>query len=110
MPKQKSTGRTTPKGNGNGKVLDLPLEAMQEVPPTAPQQPEGTFTVDPNRLAMKYQEKCRELSERIVLVEAAFEQVNDERTQLQQQLQVAQSRIAELTGEDDDDETTEGPE
>ncbi len=88
------------------KLMPVPDEAQGAPPEATPPPPpsDGSFQVKDQRIMAKQAEKVRELQDRVILVEAAFDQSQEEVHDLRRQLDEANRRIEELTPEVEDSE------
>jgi septal ring factor EnvC (AmiA/AmiB activator) len=66
-----------------------------------PDQP--GYSLDPSRLIQKLQQKLAEVNSQLIVVETAFDQLNEECTQLKKQVAELTDRLAEYTNDKKDD-------
>lgn len=110
----KKPGRTTKK-----KVKPVPgdvVEMHPEVEVAPPPQDDGQFSVEPQRIQAKLRDKLAESEYRASLVEAAFEQSQEDVRRLRAEMSAKNARITELEAElsgaeeedEDDDDESEG--
>lgn len=101
MPPTKRAAKSRTAKKRGAKVVELPVEA------TAPQQQEGQYTVDPNRITQKLSQKVNDLNLELAMTQAAFEQSQDEVRQLRSTIDSLNARLAEYEGDDESEESDE---